>query len=140
MTKKYALVLFFWFFSQVLVFGVTFPDKLEKFCCSYPLSYDTLKHFSSSVVLFHLPHLLLYGSLNDSLSLTRFFLMSQVQPTALTCCPPLPRCPGEVWFTYIRTHGGLSEGCAGPVNPLCGPDTRYLTTLSDGSQHSLPKG
>lgn len=127
------------FLSQVLVLSVTFPDKLEKFCCSRHLSYDTHKHFSSSADLLHLPHLLLYGSEWFSIPNT-FFLMSQIPPKALTCCPPSPRCPGDVWFTYTRTYGGLSEWCAGAVNPLCRPDTGYLGVPSDRNLHTLPKG
>lgn len=60
------------FLSQVLVLGVTFPDKLEKFCCSHHLSYDTPKHYSSSASLLQLPHLLLHGSVSDSPFLTPF--------------------------------------------------------------------
>lgn len=45
------------FLSQVLVLGVTFPDKLAKFCCLHHLSYYSLKHFSSSSSWIHLPHI-----------------------------------------------------------------------------------
>lgn len=54
------------FLSQELVLCVTFSDKLEKLCCLHHLSYETLKYFSSSASLLHLPHFLLYGSLSNS--------------------------------------------------------------------------
>lgn len=121
----------------MLVLGVTFPAKLEKFCSRH-LSYETLPYFSAG--LLYALHFLLYGSLSESPSLTPFFLMSQTPPQAFTCCPTSARCPGTVWFTYMRTYGGFSDWCAGAVNPLCCPDTRHLRTSPDRSLHTLAKG